>query len=247
MHAFKTMLKTEWKLSLRGMDMMLFVIGMPVVLTVILGVVFAEKPAFEGAGYSFFAQSFGAVSAVGICAAGVMGLPLVLADYRNKKILKRFRTTPVSPVALLAVQVTVNLLYSLLSLLAVSVAAALFFGYRMAGSPLLFFAAWLLVLVSLFSIGLLIAGVAPNLKSANILCMILYFPMLIFSGATLPYEIMPRFLQNMADVMPLTQGIKLLKSISLGMPQENAVVPMAVMGGIALICTICAVKFFRWE
>ena len=36
---------------------------------------------------------------------GVMGLPLVISDYRSKKILKRFKVTPLSPAVILFVQV----------------------------------------------------------------------------------------------------------------------------------------------
>ena len=50
-------------------------------------------------------QSFGAFVAVGICATGLMGLPLTIADYRDKKILKRFKATPVDPGLLLLVQI----------------------------------------------------------------------------------------------------------------------------------------------
>ncbi len=37
MKTLKTMLKTEMKLSLRGMDMLIFAICMPIVMVVILG------------------------------------------------------------------------------------------------------------------------------------------------------------------------------------------------------------------
>jgi len=80
-----------------------------------------------------------------------------------------------------------------------------------------------------------------------VLASILYFPMLIFSGATLPYEIMPTTLQKVADIMPLTQGIKLLKSASLGTSEEILWLPIAVMIGLALICTAIAIRFFKWE
>ena len=53
MKTFKTMLKTELKLSLRGMDMVIFAICVPLVVLVILGIIYGDKPAFEGAGYSF--------------------------------------------------------------------------------------------------------------------------------------------------------------------------------------------------
>ncbi len=247
MKAFKTMLKTELKLSLRGMDMVIFAQIMPVVVTVIIGIIFGSQPAFEGASYSFFAQSFGALATIGICASGVMGLPLVIADYRHKKILKRFRVTPVSPSMILLVQVTAHFLQSVVSAILVYVTSVVFFGFRLQGSMLAFIGSFLLVLVSIYSIGLLIGGVSPNIKVSNLLCTIFYFPMLLFSGATLPYEVLPPVFQRISDVMPLTQGIKLLKATSLGLPVENAVVPLIIMGVIALLCIVASVRFFRWE
>ncbi len=53
-----------------------------------------------------------------------------------------------------------------------------------------FLGAFLLIILSIFSIGLMVGGVAPNMKMASVLASIIYFPMLIFSGATLLYELM---------------------------------------------------------
>lgn len=247
MKAFSTMLKTEIKLAIRGMDMIIFAQIMPVVVTVIIGIIFGTKPAFEGAGYTFFAQSFGALATIGICASGVMGLPLVIADYRHNGILKRFQVTPVSPSMILFVQVTAHFIQSVLSALLVYAVSAAFFGFRMQGSVLAFIGAFMLVLISIYSIGVLIAGVSSNTKVSNILCSVFYFPMLLFSGATLPYEVMPPVLQRVADVMPLTQGIKLLKATSLGLPIETTAIPLVVMALIAVICIVSSVLFFRWE
>ena len=59
MKMFQTMLKTELKLSLRGMDMFIFAICVPLVVLMILGIIYGDKPAFDGAGYTFLEQSFG--------------------------------------------------------------------------------------------------------------------------------------------------------------------------------------------
>jgi len=56
MNKFLIMLKTEWKLSFRGMDMVIFALCMPVIVAVILGVIYGKKPAFLGAEYSFLEQ-----------------------------------------------------------------------------------------------------------------------------------------------------------------------------------------------
>ena len=247
MKTFKTLLKTELLLSLRGMDMFIFAICMPVVVTAIVGFLFNGKPAFEGASYSFFAQSFGALSTIAICAGGVMGLPLVLSEYRSRKILKRFQVTPVSPALLLAVQVTIYALYSIASLVLVYVTGKLLFKYQLQGSVISFIGAYFLVMLSMFSIGVLVGGIAPNSKIAGVIASLLYFPMLIFSGATLPYEIMPPFLQKFADLMPLTQGIKLLKTASLGLQSDNILAPFLIMLITAVACTAVSLRFFKWE
>ncbi len=247
MKAFRALLKTEIRLSLRGMDMFIFAICMPVIAVIILGAVFGNKPAFDGAEYTFLEQSFGAVSSIAICAGGVMGLPLVVSDYRSRKILKRFKVTPTSPALILAVQIIIYALYSIASLILVYMAGAIFFGYRFHGSWPEFLGAYLLVMLSMFSIGLLVGGIAPNTKIASAAASLLYFPMLIFSGATLPYEVMPVALQKVADLLPLTQGIKFLKAASLGLPINNVFIPAIVMSVIAVICTTISLRFFKWE
>lgn len=247
MKTFRTMLKTELKLSLRGMDMFIFAICMPLVVLVILGILYGDQPAYEGASYTFLEQSFGALASISICAGGVMGLPLVVSDYRNRKILKRLRVTPVSPALILLVQVAIYTLYALVSLTLLFLTATFFFGLQIRGSFALFLCGYLLVLLSMFSIGMMVGGVAPNTKIAGVIASVLYFPMLIFSGATLPYEAMPASLQKAADILPLTQGIKLLKAASLGLPIDDIWLPIVIMAAIAVVCIAVALRFFRWE
>jgi len=241
------MLKTELKLSLRGMDMFIFAVCMPVVVMIIIGIVYGNKPAFDGAEYTFVQQSCGAITTIAICAGGVMGLPLVISDYRHKKILKRLKVTPTSPVLILVVQVVIYALYSIFSLAVVYAIALIFFGFRFGGAWLAFLGSYLLIMLSMFSIGMMVGGVAPNMKTASIAACILYFPMLIFSGATLPYEIMPAALQKVVDILPLTQGIKLLKATSLGQPIDSVIIPIIIMLVLIAICTGISLRFFRWE
>ncbi|MDF2649344.1 MAG: transporter [Paenibacillus sp.] len=245
MRAFRTLIQIEGKLSLRGIDMFIFAICMPVVAVIILGAIFGDKPAFDGATYTFLEQSFGALATIAICAGGVMGLPLVISDYRNRKILKRFKVTPTSPTLILAAQVVIYAIYSISSLILVYVTAIIFFDYQFHGSWLPFAGAYLLVMLSMFSIGLLVGGLAPNMKTASAVASLLYFPMLIFSGATLPYEIMPTALQKVADILPLTQGIKMLKAASLGMPVDSVLIPVIVMLILTVMCISLSLRFFK--
>lgn len=247
MKTFRILLKNELKMSLRGMDMLIFAVIMPIIVLLILGVVFGQKPAFEGAEYSFLDQSFGALCSIAICAGGVMGLPLVISDYRSKQILKRYQVTPVKPSLILMVEVAMYVIYAVISLFSLFFVATCFFGFKMHGSFGLFLIGYLLVMISIFSIGMMVGGIAKNSKIAGIIASVLYFPMLIFSGATLPYEVMPDSMQKIVNVLPLTQGIKILKNATLGLSTDNVTGAVIFMLLIAVICNIIAVKFFRWE
>ena len=86
MKRFFTYLKTELKLSVRDMNMVIFAVIMPLVIFIILGIIYGTKPAYDGADYTFLEQSFGAVSAIAICASGLMGLPLAVSGLREMKI-----------------------------------------------------------------------------------------------------------------------------------------------------------------
>ncbi|MGN0546322.1 MAG: ABC transporter permease [Acutalibacteraceae bacterium] len=247
MKSFATLFKNELKLNIRNMNMVIFAVIMPLVVLIILGCIYGTKPAFDGAEYTFIEQSFGALCTVSICAGGLMGLPLVVSEYRERKILKRFQVTPVSPLKLLIVELSVYVVYCIVSMLTLIPAAMLIWKVRIIGSLPAFLGSWLLTMVSTLSIGMMVGGVAKNSKSASVIACVFYFPMLIFSGATLPFEVMPTVMQKIVSIFPMTQGIKLMKSAFLGLPTENVWLPIAVMVAVSVICTGISVKFFKWE
>lgn len=247
MKSFATLFKNEIKLNIRNMNMVIFAVIMPLIVLVILGLIFGTKPAADGVTYTFLEQSFGALSSISMCAGGLMGLPLVISEYRERKILKRFQVTPVSPLKLLMVEFLIYVVYCIVSVITLLIVAMLFWKVKISGSWMAFLGSWLLTMVSTLSIGMMVGGIAKNAKSASVIACVLYFPMLIFSGATLPFEVMPTAMQKIVSFFPITQGIGLMKSAFLGLPAENIWLPIVVMVAVTVICTGTAVKFFKWE
>lgn len=247
MKSFITLLKNELILNIRNMNMVIFAVIMPVLVLVILGLLNGTKPAAEGASYSFIEQSIGALCAISICSGGLMGLPLVVSEYRERKLLKRLMVTPISPVKLLAVELVIYIIYCMVSMIILLPLAMIFWKASIHGSWLAFIGSWLLTMISTLSIGMLVGGIAKNSKNASIIACILYFPMLIFSGTTLPYEVMPVFMQRIVGYFPLTQGIQLMKATFLGLSVDNIYLPVIVMGAVTIVCSGIAIKFFRWE
>ncbi|MNE43649.1 Inner membrane transport permease YhhJ [compost metagenome] len=218
---------------------------MPIILAALFGYVMSKDASINGA--SMFEYSFPAVTTIGILATGVMGVPLTVADYRHRGILKRFQVTPTSPVQILLAQIMIQLSSALVSFIGVTLIYTILFGYEMRGSWGVFLLAYSLVLAAMYSIGIFIGSIVPDQKSANLWSSIVYFSMLLFSGATIPYEIMPSFMQKVMNLLPLAQGIHLLKEVSIGGPIQDAVLAIIVMGICIIVGLLGAAKYFKWK
>ena len=238
--------KIEGRLAIRSIDGVLFGIVMPLGVLLLTTMIAGNQQAGDTA-YTFLDSSFSSLLVVGICATAFMGIPLTICDYRDKKILKHFFVTPASPGHLIAAQVLVAMLTALLSAGLLIFVATVFLDYRMQGSWGWLIASYFLVMLSMYSLGLLIASLCKNLKIANLVCSLVYFPMLFLSGAVIPFELFPKGMQRAANVLPLTQGVQLLKSVSLDQPIGNPRVVLILLVVITIVGFGFAVKLFRWE
>lgn len=140
----------------------------------------------------------------------------------------------------------VYVIYCAVSLATLSV-TALLWGVRLHGSLPAFLGSWALTMLSTLSVGMLVGGVAKDTKQVSVIASVLYFPMLVFSGTTLPIEVMPPVMQKIVRVFPLTQGLTMMKNTFLGIGADSFLLPICVMTGVTVLCTLLAVCFFRWE
>ncbi len=236
--AFLAILATEARLALRGGDMVLFGILFPVAVMLLTGFVMGPDKTALG---------FAGISAIGICAAGLMGVPLTFAGYRHAKILRRYRVTPVSPAVLLVAVAAVQTSFAAVSGIAVYLVASGLFGVRVEGGALRFALTFAFVLFPIFSVGFLVASLVPDERAANVACSLLYFPPLFASGATVPYEILPRALTAVMDWFPLTEGIKLLKGATVGAPASGDLAGFLALAALGALSCVVAARTFRWE
>ncbi len=234
---FYTLFKTEAKLAVRGGDMLLFAVAMPVGIMFLIGCVSAPETV---------RSAFSGVACVGICAAGFMGIPLTLSGYRYEKVLKRFKVTPVSPGMLLAADTALQFLFAAVSAVLVWLAARFGFGVKIADGAR-FVATFLFSVCAVFSLGACIGAVVPDVKTANVVTSLIYFPSLFLSGATVPYAIMPRGLQAFSNVFPLTQVIKLLDNAAAGLPVSADILRIGILLPVTVAAFALSVKLFKWE
>ena len=239
------MYRVELKIFFRSADVILFCLSMPLVVFLLIAMIAGGKDA-EDSGLTYLQSSYVALSTVGICCSAFMSIPITIVELRSQGILRRMFCSPCSPARLLFCDTLCSGVMAACSTLILTIAAVVFFGYRIQGNVLVYIALWLLTTISMFSIGLMVASLCRTTKSMNVATSLLYFPMLLFSGATIPAEVFPAGLQAVAKLMPLGVGINLLKSVSVGCYDRMAI-PVITLMAIAVICGAVAIRTFRWE
>lgn len=244
MKRFMKLCFVELKLGFRSLDGLIFGVIMPVGILLLIAMIAGNQQAGNYQ-YTYLDSAFASLVAVGICASAFMGIPLTFADYREKKILRHFFVTPCHPIRIFGAIIVCNIVTSLLCALAVSFVAICFLGYHIQGNIYVFIGMWLLTLMTMYSIGLLLASLCRNVKMANAMTSLVYFPMLFLSGATIPFELFPEPLQKIAAFLPLSQGIQFMKSAVMGtaIPLQKIVLFFIIM----IVCSMMAVKLLRWE
>ena len=245
MRRFWRMYRVEQNIFFRSPDVILFCLSMPLVVFLLIAMIAGGKDAADS-GLTYLQSSYVALSTVGICCSAFMSIPITIVELRSQGILRRMYCSPCSPARLLFCDTLCSGVMSACSTLIFTIAAVVFFGYRMQGNVLVYIALWLLTMISMFSIGLMVASLCRTTKSMNVATSLLYFPMLLFSGATIPSEVFPATLRAVAEWMPLGMGIRLLKSVSMGC-YDHMVMPVAALTAMAVVCGAMAVKTFRWE
>ena len=245
MKRFWKMYQVEQKIFFRSPDVILFNLIMPLVTLILITIIAGNKNAADS-GLTYLQSAYVALSTVGICCSAFMSIPITIVECRSQGILRRMYCSPCSPARLLACDTICSGVMAILSTLILTVAAVVAFGYRMEGNVFAYLAVWLLTMISMFSIGLMVASLCRTTKSMNVATSLLYFPMLLFSGATIPVEVFPAWFQTVAKLMPLGVGIDLLKSVSMGC-YDRITLPVITLMAITVICGTIAVKTFRWE
>lgn len=238
------LLTTEVRLWLRDPANALFGVLLPAAVFAGLGAVPAlrEPSSMFGGGtfLEFFAPS---VLAISVAVLGLQSLPVGLATYREKGILRRFAVTPARPSAVLAAQLVINAAGALLGAALLVVVAVAGFGLPLPRHPLAFTLALLLGTASVFAVGLVVAGAAPRARTATTVGTVLFMLTQFFAGVYLPKFLLPEPVVAIGAYVP--PGVTALQDAWTGAGPQPA--QLAVLALIALVATAVAARVFRWE
>lgn len=178
----------------------------------------------------------------------LFGVGYVIVRYRKNGMLKRLKATPLRPLEFLSAQILSRLLLVLVSTVLVFIGTDLFVGFAMFGSYLALFVVFALGAVSLLSLGLLVAARATSEELAAGLLNALSWPMTFLSGVWFSLEGVHPFLQQCAQLAPLTHIIDASRAIMIdGASLADVSGHLLVLTAMSLGCMLIGAWMFRWE
>ncbi|MGB9753486.1 ABC transporter permease [Roseiflexus castenholzii] len=247
MRGFWKLTWIEIKLFLREPMAAFFTLAFPLVMLFVFGSIYGNEPTPFFGGYGSVDVSAPAYTAMIIATSGLLSLTITMASYRDYGILRRLKATPLRPPAILGAQVIVNFLMTALGTALLVMAGKIVYGLRFDGNPLSVLAAFILSCMSFFALGFVLAGLLPTARTAQIVAMVLFYPMIFLSGATIPRELLPESIQKFAQVLPLTHVVTLLRGLWMGEPWGDHFLEVGILSALLITGILISAKTFRWE
>ncbi|RIJ71216.1 ABC transporter permease [Nakamurella silvestris] len=245
MTATTAMLKAEGKLLARNPGVMIWTAILPVAASIVLAAIpGVREPSEAMGGLSFFQVYQPILVLFAITLLALQALPDVLTRYREMGVLKRLRTTPVSPALLLFAQLVLVLAVSVGCMLLMVVVPALVgatWPKNLAG----FAISYLLAAWALLGVGMVIASLFRNAKVAAGFGSMLFFVMQFFAGLWIQRPVMPDWMRNISDFTPSGAAAQALTDTSAGHWPRLLHVVVLIVWGVA--ATTFAVRRFSWE
>jgi ABC-2 type transport system permease protein len=237
----------EIKLFLREPIGAFFTLVFPLMMLFLFGAIYGNEPSPYFNGYGTVDISVPAYTAMIIGTTGIMGLSITMSAYREKGILRRLRATPLQPQIILIAQVVVNFMMTAAGMLLLILAGKLVFDLRFDGNPISVVLAFILGSLSFFSLGFVLASVMPNARTAQVVGMVIFYPMLFLSGAGIPLEMLPDGVRKFSKFLPLTHVVTLLRGLWIGDTWSQHTTEVIVLVCLLVGGVLLSAKTFRWE
>lgn len=207
-----------------------------------------QRQAVEGAEIRYVDWFLPGILGMNMMFSCLFGVGFVIVRYRKNGFLKRLKATPLGAFQFLFAQLVSRLLLIMLITIVVYSGCNLFIEFNMQGSY------WTLLLVttlgatSMISIGLLIAARTASEEFAGGILNATTWPMMLLSGAWFSLEGTHTWVQQLAQIFPLTHMISASRAImNEGATLAQVMPHVWVIGMMSVVFLALGALIFKWE
>lgn len=225
------LLTTELLLITRDPLTLTFVLVFPIVSMLIIGGSFGTEPdlAFPVNPSHWYVASYFTVV---IGSTGLIMLPVHIATYRERGVLRRFAASGFPRWSFALAELVVGLTAVAVAGALLLAVAAPVYGVPTLEAPVRVVAAMVLGSIAFISLGVLLGTVLPSARAAQAVGLLLFFPSFLLGVGGPPPAVMAPALRDISDLLPLTLVNQAIREPWLGIGDA---------GGQLLAVTVLAV------
>jgi len=210
MTAFTNHFTFEFRTGIRNRSLLLLNYLFPLVFYLMMGFVMTGiNPLFRDIllpGMVVFA----------IYSAAILGLPDPLVQARDSGIFRSYNINGVPKLNILSIPALTTSLHLVIVTVLITFSAPLLFDAPAPVNWGNFVIVFLATLFAAAGLGVLIGVVSPNSRSTILLSQLLFLPSMLIGGLMLPYSMLPRAAQIIAQLLPSTHAMNAFKGLAMG-------------------------------
>lgn len=230
---------SELRLLARDPFSVVFVVVFPIVTMLILGASFGSEPAHGfpvNPSHWYVASYFTVV----VGAIGLVMLPVHIASYRERGVLRRFATAGFPRWSFAAAQVAVGSIAVAVGgglLLAVATPV---YGVPTPDQPLRVLAGVVASAAAFVGLGVLLGTLLPSARAAQAVGLLVFFPSFLLGVGGPPPSAMPDWLRALAERLPLAVANRAIREPWLGLGDAGGA--LAVTAALAVAVSVLACR-----
>jgi ABC-2 type transport system permease protein len=233
------LIRAELALMRRDPLVLTFVVAFPIVTMLIIGGAFGTTPdrAFDYTNPAhWYVASY---LTVVIAATGLVMLPVHLASYRERGVLRRFAVAGFPRWSFAIAELVVGLIVTAVSCVLLLLVALPVYGLPPVHSLWRVGLALALGAVGFVALGVLLGSVLPSARSAQAVGLLLFFPSFLLGAGGPPPHVMGAAVRTIAGPLPLTLLTNAVRSPWLGIGSGASLLALA---GLTVLATVVAAR-----
>ena len=186
-----------------------------------------------------------------LLSSGVFGIAFMFFSLRTTLVLKRFFATPISRTYIILGEMFSRVVFQMLTAIVIILVGYYFFDYTLIHGFETFIELLILSFIGLvvfMGMGFVVSGIARNDNTIPPLANIITLPQFLICGTFFPIDVFPKWLQWLAQVLPLTHLNNALRDVAFNgnnLWDERWEISILLLWGV--VNYAIAIKDIKWE
>jgi len=184
-----------------------------------------------------------------VASGASFGAALTLVSWRQKKILRRLRLSPVPLFSVISARVSVSIGIALVqAAIFIGIALLPYFGLHLSSDWWAFIPIMIAGTLAFLAIGLLAGAAAKTPEAASAIANLIVLPMAFLSGAFFPLDNSPGWLQSVSNLLPMKHLVASMQDVMVrGQGPASTLPAIGILLGFTVVVTGISALLFKWD